>query len=134
MRAALDDLRAERARGATDASPAPAAGSGTASAPTARLAAEVERENDTRDEPATPTTRSAPGSATTPPLAARVTPAPRDGEAPREPATKPYRVASGDTLTKIARQFKTDVATLTKLNNIANPDVIKAGQELKVPA
>lgn len=44
-----------------------------------------------------------------------------------------YTVVYGDTLFGIATRFKTDVKTLQQLNNIANPDVIKAGQVLVVP-
>ncbi len=43
-----------------------------------------------------------------------------------------YVVKSGDTLAKIAQKHNTTVAKLVKLNNIKNPDVIYAGQKLKV--
>jgi RHS repeat-associated protein len=36
----------------------------------------------------------------------------------------------GDNLTKIAKKFKTDVKTLSKQNNISNPDDIKVGQKI----
>ncbi len=43
-----------------------------------------------------------------------------------------YRVQSGDTLTHIARRFKTDVDTLLVINNL-DSDKIRAGQRLLVP-
>ena len=43
-----------------------------------------------------------------------------------------YTVKSGDTLTKIAKQYKTTVSKLVKLNNIKNPNVIHTGQNLRV--
>lgn len=43
-----------------------------------------------------------------------------------------HRVASGDTLEKIARHYKTDVDKIRKLNHLST-DLIFIGQELKVP-
>lgn len=59
--------------------------------------------------------------------------APWDG---RSIESKPnlYVVQSGDTLGAIARKFDTTVAELVKLNGIADPDVIRVGQELRVNA
>ncbi|OKL36989.1 peptidoglycan DD-metalloendopeptidase family protein [Domibacillus mangrovi] len=44
--------------------------------------------------------------------------------------TMNYIVKAGDTLTAIAKKFKTTVSDLVKLNKIKNPDVIKIGQKL----
>jgi LysM repeat protein len=44
-----------------------------------------------------------------------------------------YTVKSGDTLSKIAKQFGVTVDALVKANNIANPNLIKLGQVLKIP-
>src|SRR4051812_19735651 len=44
-----------------------------------------------------------------------------------------YKIKSGDTLTTIAQRYHTSVATLVRLNHIANPNVIHAGQVIKVP-
>ncbi len=44
-----------------------------------------------------------------------------------------YTVQRGDTLSRIAVQYNTTVATLTTLNSLANPNLIYAGQVLKVP-
>ena len=44
-----------------------------------------------------------------------------------------YTIQSGDTLTKIAGDYNTDVATLAKINNIQNPDRIFAGGVLNLP-
>ena len=45
-----------------------------------------------------------------------------------------YTILAGDTLTKIASKFNTTVDALVKANNISNPDLIIAGQTLKIPA
>lgn len=44
-----------------------------------------------------------------------------------------YKVKSGDTLSKIARNYKTTVKALADLNNIENPDLIRTGQILRIP-
>lgn len=44
-----------------------------------------------------------------------------------------YTVKIGDTLTKIAAENGTTVATLVKLNNISNPNLIRVGQVLVLP-
>lgn len=43
-----------------------------------------------------------------------------------------YTVKKGDTLTAIAKKYGTTVAKLKKLNNIANANVIRVGQVLKL--
>lgn len=47
-------------------------------------------------------------------------------------ANQYYIVKSGDTLTSIAKKYKTTVEQLVKMNNIKNPNLIYAGQKLKV--
>lgn len=44
-----------------------------------------------------------------------------------------YKIKEGDTLSKLAAEFKTTVDELVKLNNIKDPDLIVAGNTLKVP-
>lgn len=44
-----------------------------------------------------------------------------------------YTIKAGDNLTNIAKANKTDVATLAKLNNISNTNLIKTGATLKLP-
>ncbi|MFQ5477052.1 MAG: LysM peptidoglycan-binding domain-containing protein [Candidatus Binatia bacterium] len=44
-----------------------------------------------------------------------------------------HTVASGQTLSYIARHYGTTVAALTRYNGIANPHAIRRGQSLKVP-
>lgn len=46
--------------------------------------------------------------------------------------TVTYTVKKGDTLTAIAAKYKTTVAKIVKDNNIKNPDLIFAGQKLKI--
>jgi murein DD-endopeptidase MepM/ murein hydrolase activator NlpD len=50
------------------------------------------------------------------------------------PATMIYTVQPGDTLFSIARRFGTTVEELVELNNLADPRVIRVGQQLLVPA
>jgi len=48
-----------------------------------------------------------------------------------------YTVQSGDSLSKIAKHFYGDAQKFTviaKANNIENPDLIKVGEELEIPA
>lgn len=48
------------------------------------------------------------------------------------PATNTYTVRSGDTLSSIAAKFGTNYQTLASLNGISNPNLIYAGQALRV--
>ncbi len=50
-----------------------------------------------------------------------------------EPRGSNYIVQAGDTLGKIAAAAGTDVQTIAQLNNIQNPDLIFAGQQLVLP-
>jgi LysM repeat protein len=45
-----------------------------------------------------------------------------------------YIVQPGDTLLNIANRFRTTVAVLAQLNGITNPNVIRVGQRLLIPA
>ncbi len=53
--------------------------------------------------------------------------------APAQPAPLKYIVISGDTLSKIAKQFGTTWQQIAALNQLATPDLIRAGQTLLVP-
>src|SRR5690554_3740638 len=44
-----------------------------------------------------------------------------------------YIVKSGDTLSGIAKRYDTSVSELVRLNNIANPNLIRVGQKIKLP-
>ena len=48
-------------------------------------------------------------------------------------ATFKYTIVYGDTLGEIAQRFGTTVQILCRLNSIANPDKIKAGDTIDVP-
>lgn len=61
------------------------------------------------------------------------------GSTPSAPASneqkyKTYKIQSGDTLSGIARKFGTTYQELARINGIANPNKIYAGQTIKVPA
>jgi len=45
-----------------------------------------------------------------------------------------YTVKAGDTLSAIAKRFNTTVSELARLNNIANPNIIRVGQKIKLPS
>ena len=49
------------------------------------------------------------------------------------PATFEYTIKSGDTLSEIAARYGTTVARLVSINNISNPDLIYAGETLRIP-
>ena len=66
-------------------------------------------------------------------------PAPKPAAAPKAakpvaatPGGRTYKIKSGDNLTKIAHQHRTTVSKLVALNNIKNPNLIFAGQVLKI--
>ncbi|QRK04281.1 LysM peptidoglycan-binding domain-containing protein [Archangium violaceum] len=44
-----------------------------------------------------------------------------------------YRIRQGDTLSALASRFRTSVSELARINNIANPDLIYAGNTLRIP-
>jgi murein DD-endopeptidase MepM/ murein hydrolase activator NlpD len=52
-----------------------------------------------------------------------------------KPASKPktHKVKSGDTLSGIAKKYRTTVAVLSRLNGIKNVNLIKIGQVIKLP-
>ena len=52
---------------------------------------------------------------------------------PTAPASDTHTVRSGETLSSIAQQRRTTVAQLQRLNNIANANLIKVGQVLRLP-
>jgi Uncharacterized protein containing LysM domain len=43
-----------------------------------------------------------------------------------------YTVKRGDTLSGIAQRYKTTVAKLVKDNGLKNPNIIYAGQKIKI--
>ena len=43
-----------------------------------------------------------------------------------------YKVKKGDTLSKIAKENNTTVEKLVKINNIKNPNLIYAGQKIRI--
>lgn len=76
------------------------------------------------------------------PTAAGILPTntPQGGAAGTGGATTPtgtfadYTVQRGDTLSRIAANTNTTVATLAQINGIVNPNLIRAGQVMRVPA
>ena len=52
----------------------------------------------------------------------------------REAPTMQYKIRQGDTLSEIAQRFGTTVDDLARHNNIADPNRIRAGQTIEIPA
>ena len=52
---------------------------------------------------------------------------------PPSPQYTAYVIRSGDTLSEIAQRFGTTIATLQALNNIQNPNLIYAGNTIRIP-
>ena len=52
---------------------------------------------------------------------------------PPAPQYTAYVIRSGDTLSEIAQRFGTTIATLQALNNIQNPNLIYAGNTIRIP-
>jgi LysM repeat protein len=48
-------------------------------------------------------------------------------------STRTYTVRSGDTLSAIAARFGTTIAVLRDLNDIADPSLLRVGQDLRIP-
>ena len=88
--------------------------------------------------PATPT--STPQLPAAAPQTPQPAPAPTPGGSPTPaptptlPPSTEYVVQAGDTLTAIAQEFGVTVAALAELNEIEDPDVIYAGQRLRIPS
>lgn len=76
------------------------------------------------------------------PVVSITAPAPPPPPPPAPPAAPPappsaattYTVVAGDTLYAIARKLGVTVDAIVAANNIANPSLIKPGQELNIPA
>jgi lipoprotein-anchoring transpeptidase ErfK/SrfK len=51
---------------------------------------------------------------------------------PGDPLTEWYKVQSGDNLVRIADRYRVTAALLARVNGMANPNLIRAGQMLKV--
>jgi len=50
-----------------------------------------------------------------------------------EKTKETYTIIAGDTLGKIAKEHNTSIATLTRINKIANINKISIGQKLEIP-
>jgi len=61
------------------------------------------------------------------------TPTPTTPAGAGDQSTITYVVMAGDNLTRIAARFNTTVGTLVQLNGIVNPNLIKVGQQLRIP-
>lgn len=53
---------------------------------------------------------------------------------PEEPQYLIYKVKKGDTLFNLSQRYSVSWQTLAELNGLAEPYVLKAGQDLKIPA
>lgn len=55
-----------------------------------------------------------------------------DLRAGKKPQEQTYTVQKGESLSEIAEKHQTTVATLQKLNNIKNPNLVRVGQKLRL--
>jgi LysM repeat protein len=63
------------------------------------------------------------------------TPAPSPSSSPAATdSVQEYRVASGDSLNSIAARFDTTASRIQQFNNISNPNLIRVGQLIRIPA
>ena len=58
---------------------------------------------------------------------------PRGAAAARPPQPTLYTVQPGDTLSAIAEHFDVGAGAVAELNGIANPNLLRVGQELRIP-
>jgi LysM repeat protein len=106
---------------ASDGTPIPGAAGASASA-SPRISAHPAA------TPVTDPTPAPPASGVTDPSAAAPSSAPTTA-----PATRSYKVKSGDTLVGIAAKFGTTPKAISNLNGISDPSSLKIGQVLKIP-
>lgn len=94
------------------------------------LAAQIQAQQGTTGPAGPPGPKGPPGPAPKP------APKPKPVPKPRPKAkTKTVKIARGDTLSALAKKYHTTVANLMKLNpSIKNPNLIYAGNSIKVPA
>lgn len=56
------------------------------------------------------------------------------GSADPQPASTTHTVVRGDTLSKISKQHKVSMRSIIDANNISNPNLLRVGQTLVIPA
>lgn len=112
----------------------PAGSAGASVAPSAGGTVSVGSPSAAASTPA-PTPDASASSTPEPTAPPSATPAatPDATVAPTTAATRTYKVKSGDTLSSIAATFGTTVKKIAKLNNIADPRVLRVGQVLQIP-
>ena len=86
---------------------------------------------------AKPVAKPAPAPVQAPPVHAPATPVAAPAapvQAPAQPAERLHTVANGEVLGRIARQYGLSSDAIAKANGIANPNRIRVGQKLRIPA
>lgn len=73
------------------------------------------------------------GGSASPDNSAAQTPASRSGSSLTNQQFVSYSVKPGDTLSKLAADFQTDIDSLIAMNSITNPHVLQVGQSLTIP-
>ena len=86
--------------------------------------------SDARDRPSSASTSDQPTTAASEPND-RVETGP---EAVATASTSSHRVVAGDTLTQIAERYGVSVASLMRANDLPNPNLLKVGQIITLPA
>lgn len=83
--------------------------------------------------PPTPTPTATPAPTATPTPTPEPTPEPPPAPPPEPSPTEVYVVEPGDTLADIATMFETTVEELLRLNDLPEPSLLYAGQDIVVP-
>ena len=101
---------------------------------TRRVDAALAGRQPTGNRPTTPPTKAAGTTPGATPPAANPPAAPDDGLAAEIPRTgTTYKVKSGDTVTRIARQFGSKVEWIIQANKLSGPAALRADVEIFVP-
>lgn len=87
---------------------------------------------DGEESPAEPAVAIIPTAQATQAIQVAQTPAMEETAGPEEEAPT-YTVQSGDTLGRIAAKFEVTMQDIVTANNLDNPDLLQAGQELIIP-
>ena len=88
----------------------------------------------TQNQGSVAATRSPAVPTPTPTPSPSPSPTPAPGSATTVSEVQEYRVASGDSLNSIAARFGVTAARLQQFNSISNPNMIRVGQLIRIPA
>ena len=91
-------------------------------------------QSESRPSAPQPAPAPAPAPTSSPAPSPAPTSSPAPSPAPEASQVQEYRVQSGDSLNAIAARFGVLLAALQEFNNISNPNLIRVGQLIRIPA